>query len=83
MNFMTLPSKISQVVTEINFHGTAITHEINSMQAVINHHGKHIENEIELLRKTLEKESKALQKRTRNMCIAMLIVNVVWKVVSG
>jgi len=83
MNFITLPTKISQVVAEIDFHGSAITQEISSMHAVIDHHGKKIENEIELLRETLEKESKALQKRTRNMCIALLAINFAFKLVSG
>jgi hypothetical protein len=82
MNFISLPTKISQVVAEIDFHGDAITQEINSMHAVIDHHGKNIENEIEMLRNVLEKESKALQKRTRNMCIVLMAVNVVWKIVS-
>ena len=65
---------------EIDYHGNAVTQEIKVMHGIIDSHGKGIENEMQLMRESFENEMRNMQKKTKQICITVLAVNILSRV---
>jgi hypothetical protein len=68
------------IENEIDYHGNAVTQEIRVMHSIIDSHGKGIENEMQLMRESFENEMRNMQKKTKQICITVLAVNVLSRV---
>jgi hypothetical protein len=64
----------------IDYHGNAVTQEIKVMHGIIDSHGKGIETEMQLMRESFENEMKNMQKKTKQICITVLAVNVLTRI---
>ena len=79
-SIISFPSKIANIGSEIDYHGNAVTQEIKVMHGIIESHGKGIENEMQLMRESFENEMRNMQKKTKQICITVLAVNVLSRV---
>jgi hypothetical protein len=79
-SIISFPSKIANIGSEIDYHGNAVTQEIKVMHGIIDTHGKGIENEMQLMRESFENEMRNMQKKTKQICITVLAVNVLSRV---
>jgi len=77
---ISFPGKIANIGSEIDYHGNAVTQEIRVMHGIIDSHGKGIENEMQLMRESFENEMRNMQKKTKQICITVLAVNVLSRV---
>jgi hypothetical protein len=50
------------------------------MHGIIDSHGKGIETEMKMMRESFENEMKNMQKKTKQICITVLAVNVLSRV---
>jgi len=64
----------------IDSHGKGIENEMQLMHGIIDSHGKGIENEMQLMRESFENEMRNMQKKTKQICITVLAVNVLSRV---
>jgi len=79
-SIVSFPGKIANIGSEIDYHGNAVTQEIRVMHSIIDSHGKGIENEMQLMRESFENEMRNMQKKTKQICITVLAVNVLSRV---
>jgi hypothetical protein len=79
-SIISFPGKIANIGSEIDYHGNAVTQEIKVMHGIIDSHGKGIENEMQLMRESFENEMRNMQKKTKQICITVLAVNVLSRV---
>lgn len=79
-SIVSFPWKIANIGEEIDYHGNAVTHEIEVMHGIIDSRGKGIETEMQLMRESFENEMKNMQKKTKQICITVLVVNVLSRV---
>ena len=79
-SIISFPGKIANIGSEIDYHGNAVTQEIRIMHGIIDSHGKGIENEMQLMRESFENEMRNMQKKTKQICITVLAVNVLSRV---
>lgn len=79
-SIISFPGKIANIGAEIDYHGSAVTQEIRVMHEIIDSHGKGIENEMQLMRESFENEMRNMQKKTKQICITVLAVNVLSRV---
>jgi hypothetical protein len=79
-SIISFPGKIANIGSEIDYHGNAVTQEIRVMHSIIDSHGKGIENEMQLMRESFENEMRNMQKKTKQICITVLAVNVLSRV---
>lgn len=79
-SIISFPGKIANIGAEIDYHGNAVTQEIRVMHEIIDSHGKGIENEMQLMRESFENEMRNMQKKTKQICITVLAVNVLSRV---
>ena len=77
---ISFPGKIASIGSEIDYHGNAVTQEIRVMHGIIDSHGKGIETEMQLMRESFENEMRNMQKKTKQICITVLAVNVLTRV---
>jgi len=64
----------------IDSHGKGIENEMQLMHDIIDSHGKGIENEMQLMRESFENEMRNMQKKTKQICITVLAVNVLSRI---
>jgi hypothetical protein len=79
-SIISFPGKIASIGTEIDYHGNAVTQEIKVMHGIIDSHGKGIEEEMKAMRVSFENEMRNMQKKTKQICITVLAVNVLSRV---
>ena len=79
-SIISFPSKIANIGSEIDYHGNAVTQEIRVMHGIIDNHGKGIANEMQLMRESFENEMRNMQKKTKQICITVLAVNVLTRI---
>jgi hypothetical protein len=79
-SIISFPGKIANIGSEIDYHGNAVTQEIRVMHSIIDSHGKGIENEMQLMRESFENEMRNMQKKTKQICITVLAVNVLSRI---
>lgn len=79
-SIISFPGKLAGIGAEIDYHGNAVTEEIRVMHGIIDSHGKGIETEMQLMRESFENEMKNMQKKTKQICITVLAVNVLSRV---
>jgi hypothetical protein len=79
-SIISFPGKIANIGSEIDYHGNAVTQEIRVMHSIIDSHGKGIENEMQLMRESFENEMRNMQKKTKQICITVLAVNVLTRI---
>lgn len=77
---ISFPGKIANIGAEIDYHGNAVTQEIKIMHGIIDSHGKGIEEEMKMMRESFENEMRNMQKKTKQICITVLAVNVLSRV---
>ena len=77
---ISFPGNIASIGSEIDYHGNAVTQEIRVMHGIIDSHGKGIETEMQLMRESFENEMRNMQKKTKQICITVLAVNVLSRV---
>lgn len=77
---VSFPGKIANIGAEIDYHGNAVTQEIRIMHGIIDSHGKGIENEMQMMRRSFENEMQNMQKKTKQICLTVLAVNVLTRV---
>ena len=64
----------------IDSHGKGIEEEMKMMHGIIDSHGKGIETEMKMMRESFENEMRNMQKKTKQICITVLAVNVLSRV---
>ena len=79
-SIVSFPGKIANIGAEIDYHGNAVTQEIRVMHGIIDSHGKGIEGEMKAMRESFENEMRNMQKKTKQICIIVLAVNVLTRV---
>ena len=79
-SIISFPGKIANISGEISHHGNAVTQEIRVMHSIIDNHGKGIEDEMRAMRESFENEMRNMQKKTKQICITVLAVNVLSRV---
>ena len=79
-SIISLPGKIANIGADIDYHGNAVTHEIGVMHGIIDSRGKGIEGEMKAMRESFENEMKNMQKKTKQLCITVLAVNVLTRI---
>jgi hypothetical protein len=79
-SIISFPSKIAGIGSEIDYHGNAVTQEIRVMHGIIDSHGKGIEEEMKAMRVSFENEMRNMQKKTKQICITVLAVNVLTRI---
>jgi hypothetical protein len=77
---ISFPGKIANIGSEIDYHGNAVTQEIRVMHGIIDSHGKGIETEMKMMRESFENEMRNMQKKTKQICITVLAVNVLTRI---
>ena len=79
-SIISFPSKIASIGSEIDHHGNAVTQEIRIMHGIIDSHGKGIEEEMKMMRQSFENEMRTMQKKTKQICVTVLAVNVLTRI---
>ncbi len=77
---VSFPGKLANIGAEIDYHGNAVTQEIRIMHGIIDSRGKGIEDEMKAMRESFENEMRNMQKKTKQICITVLAVNVLSRV---
>jgi hypothetical protein len=79
-SIISFPGKIANIGSEIDYHGNAVTQEIRVMHGIIDSHGKGIEDEMRAMRESFENEMRNMQKKTKQICITVLAVNILTRI---
>jgi phage-related protein len=64
----------------IDSHGKGIETEMKMMHEIIDSRGKGIEDEMKAMRESFENEMRNMQKKTKQICITVLAVNVLTRI---
>jgi hypothetical protein len=84
---VSFPAHVAKIPNEIQVHGTNIAQEIKTMSGMLNEHGANINTngdavreELKLMREVFEREMELLRAKTRNICLAGFVVNIIVRV---
>lgn len=84
---VSFPAQVGKIPNEIQIHGTNIAREIKIMSGMLNERGDAINKngecirvELKMMREVFEREMQLLRTKSRNICLAGFLVNIVVRV---